>query len=415
MRVSVLLSSNGAAAQTIRSLESIAATIPPAVSFDVVFVDNGSRDGTAGLLQQVAGDFLLLRNEHDRGFEAAVGQAALHARGDIVIAMRPGVTVRRGWIEPLIQSLRDDPQANAVRPHVVCAGATLLDDCCVAVRGTAVQEIISREPIALWAVDHERAGHLLLDLGRRARLEPRSTVSLEAAPEGDAPTDRFERTWDELGSSSGGPVEELFWEGLVRRRPDRSQVTADLQLLNDVLATSALAGRYWITSGMLIGWARDRDLIPGDLHDFDFAFRDADFPRFRNAMLDLVHAGFLPRYRFPTVFEPLTVLSLVRHGTKFEFFRLDEIGPEQLAHRSYGHLDGIPLENKHSDWRQRLVPIEFLDRVWLKSEDHELELEHEYGDWRTPDPDWDYMRAHNIIGRAPWNPEAYDFLRVAIH
>ena len=103
-------------------------------------------------------NFLLLRNEHDRGFEAAVGQAALHARGDIVIAMRPGVTVRRGWIEPLIQSLRDDPQANAVRPHVVCAGATLLDDCCVAVRGTAVQEIISREPIALWAVDHERAG-----------------------------------------------------------------------------------------------------------------------------------------------------------------------------------------------------------------------------------------------------------------
>ena len=75
----------------------------------------------------------------------------------------------------------------------------------------------------------------------------------------------------------------------------------------------------------------------------------------------------------------------------------------------------VPLENKHSDWRQRLVPIEFLDRVWLKSEDHELELEHEYGDWRSPDPDWDYMRAHNIIGRAPWNPEAYDFLRVAIH
>jgi GH18 family chitinase len=37
------------------------------------------------------------------------------------------------------------------------------------------------------------------------------------------------------------------------------------------------------------------------------------------------------------------------------------------------------------------VHFEFLGRKWLKSADHERELTAIYGDWRTPDQNWDYL------------------------
>jgi hypothetical protein len=30
-----------------------------------------------------------------------------------------------------------------------------------------------------------------------------------------------------------------------------------------------------------------------------------------------------------------------------------------------------------------------------------------YGDWRTPDPEWNYMRGRNIIATHPWDPSTY--------
>ena len=41
-------------------------------------------------------------------------------------------------------------------------------------------------------------------------------------------------------------------------------------------------------------------------------------------------------------------------------------------------------------------------------------MTHEYGDWRTPDPTWDYMRGHNIVSREPWDRGSYDLLAIAV-
>lgn len=223
----------------------------------------------------------------------------------------------------------------------------------------------------------------------------------------------FDEAWRRLLGSVTS-ADDVVWWGLVEREPEYAQVIEDLHLLNDVLARSALAGRWWIFGGMLLGWARDGDLIPGDLDDFDFAFAEDDVDRFRSALLDLVKAGFVPRYRYPSVLEPLTALTVVRHGTKFEFYKMEHDGTDHYKVASYGHLDGVTVRNTHSHPRQPLVPIDFLGRLWLKSEDHDAELTHEYHDWRTPDPDWDYMRAHNIVDRVPWDRGAYDLLHLAI-
>jgi hypothetical protein len=59
-------------------------------------------------------------------------------------------------------------------------------------------------------------------------------------------------------------------------------------------------------------------------------------------------------------------------------------------------IPALPLEEFH-----------FLGRYWLKPADHEAELTAIYGDWRTPDPDYDYMRGPAIIERRPWDPSRY--------
>ena len=149
--------------------------------------------------------------------------------------------------------------------------------------------------------------------------------------------------WNALvAAENPGTDNELFYWGCGTRGPEYSQVVADLQLLNDVLACSALAGRYWIFGGMLLGWAREGDLIRSDLDDFDFGFRASDLDAFRVAMVDLVKAGFLPRYRYPSAFEAVTALTFVRHGTKFEFYRMDPDGPTTTALTATATSTGSP-------------------------------------------------------------------------
>ena len=99
--------------------------VPDSVSFEVVFVDNGSHDGTSAALDGVEGDFVVLRNDEDEGFEAACGQAAQAARGEILIAIRDDVIVQPGWVEPLLAALEGNAAIEAVRPQVIASNEEL--------------------------------------------------------------------------------------------------------------------------------------------------------------------------------------------------------------------------------------------------------------------------------------------------
>ena len=524
MTLSILMASRGGVARTMARLQLLADTVPDSVSFEVVFVDNGSHDGTSAALDGVEGDFVVLRNDEDEGFEAACGQAAQVARGEILIAIRDDVIVQPGWVEPLLAALEGNPAVEAVRPQVIASNEELRPGACVALRRDTVDDSLVHAHHGSDDVDDRRVGRALLDAGVRARVEPDSVVTLEPILDGASPSEpsaivfpplddaagfdalvtslrdahdpgpdsvqsspltavlmdgsrapaerlvagailsawtsneavtaasralvakvtsderaliasRLEPhgcsgAWERLARSGDRPsYDSLFSEGLVQRDPEYShakytQVVADLQLLNDVLAASPLAGRYWMFGGMLIGWARDGDLIRGVDEDFDFVFHDADLDRFRYAITDLVRAGFLPRYKFPSVFEPASTLSLVRHGTRFDFFRAQPHGVDSYILYSYHNYvvsAGGPVRTTHSYRDQPLVPIEYLDRLWLKSQDHDLELTQEYGDWRTPDPGWSGFNSRNIIAREPWgsgvgriNPATFDLVNLAV-
>jgi GT2 family glycosyltransferase len=97
-------------------LESVlASTDEP--SFELVVVDNGSVDGTAEYLTELAGAFPEVRvilNQENRGFAPAVNQALEEARGEILVLLNNDTIVPAGWLRRLDGHLAD--------PEVALAG-----------------------------------------------------------------------------------------------------------------------------------------------------------------------------------------------------------------------------------------------------------------------------------------------------
>jgi hypothetical protein len=186
--------------------------------------------------------------------------------------------------------------------------------------------------------------------------------------------------------------------------PATEAFVESLRLLNDALAGSSLAGRYWVWGGLLIGWARDGAPLAHDVLDADFCVLAEHVPLLAAAAPALVAAGFEPALRFRANDGSETEYSFVRAGAKFEFFVLRRSGGLLWYHDfSLGiHEGGPPTQAVAAIADQPLEPFELVGRTWLKHADHEAELTAMYDDWRTPDPHWWYMDDRAIVGRTTW-------------
>ena len=85
-------------------------------SFEVVVVDNGSRDGTRSYLEQVSdGDPRVrpLFNDGNRSFAAATNQGVAAATGATLVLLNDDTLVPQGWLARLVRHL-DDPAVGIV-------------------------------------------------------------------------------------------------------------------------------------------------------------------------------------------------------------------------------------------------------------------------------------------------------------
>lgn len=173
---------------------------------------------------------------------------------------------------------------------------------------------------------------------------------------------------------------------------------ANLQRLNDALKHTELDGHYWVWSGLLLGWARDGAVLAHDCLDADFAVADRDFDRLVAAVPALMRAGFRCDRRFVNTAGQVTELTFLRHGARFEFFRMFP-ADGRLRYYMYSiTLKGITQVEAFVP-EQETVPFSFLDRTWLKPEDHDLELRTVYGSWKVPDPSWSYLDTLDLEAR----------------
>ena len=136
--LSVVMVTHGAWELTERALSALTETA--AGRFELIVVDNASPDETRLRLGGVRGATVIL-NESNRGFGPATNQGADLARAPYLLLLNSDAFVHPGWLEPLLEVLRDESVAAAVPRYLhpngtlQDAGAVLAADGTIAVYG----------------------------------------------------------------------------------------------------------------------------------------------------------------------------------------------------------------------------------------------------------------------------------------
>ncbi len=97
------------------------------VPAELIVVDNGSRDGTAGFLAELAGrpglgggpaplEVRVLRNEANQPVPRAWNQGLAAARGRFLAVCNDDLVLTLGWLEALVEALEGDLEAGIVCP-----------------------------------------------------------------------------------------------------------------------------------------------------------------------------------------------------------------------------------------------------------------------------------------------------------
>jgi GT2 family glycosyltransferase len=113
--ISVLMLSWNTRQLTLDCLDSLPASIDDESTYEVIVVDNGSRDGSAEALAE-RDDVRLIANRENRGYAGAVNQAYERAGGEYVLLLNSDVEFRPGALSTLLRFLREHPEVAGVGP-----------------------------------------------------------------------------------------------------------------------------------------------------------------------------------------------------------------------------------------------------------------------------------------------------------
>jgi GT2 family glycosyltransferase len=107
-----------------RDLESCLQSLrshPPAVSHEIVVVDNRSTDGSAETVKANWRDVTLIALETNRGFSHANNVGIRGSTGEAILLLNSDTVVPAGAVDALLHALHDLPGASVVGPRLVDA------------------------------------------------------------------------------------------------------------------------------------------------------------------------------------------------------------------------------------------------------------------------------------------------------
>lgn len=91
-------------------------------NYEMVFVDNGSTDGTAEYIKSLSlgtEKITILRNEDNRTFSAANNQAVHAAKGEWLVFLNNDVEVLDGWLDELLAAAFEHEDAGAIGARLI--------------------------------------------------------------------------------------------------------------------------------------------------------------------------------------------------------------------------------------------------------------------------------------------------------
>jgi O-antigen biosynthesis protein len=84
-------------------LASLRATLPPGLAHEIIFVDDGSTDGTREWLATLTDPpFRVLLNEKNLGYAAANNRGAALAQGEFIALLNNDLVLTPRWLEPIL-------------------------------------------------------------------------------------------------------------------------------------------------------------------------------------------------------------------------------------------------------------------------------------------------------------------------
>ncbi len=117
-RVSIVIPVYNHIEATLICLRSILADVDERTAFEVITVDDGSSDASAEQLPQIDG-LRYVRNPQNLGFIGACNAGAAVARGEFLIFLNNDTAVQPGWLDALIETFEQHPQAGLVGSKLV--------------------------------------------------------------------------------------------------------------------------------------------------------------------------------------------------------------------------------------------------------------------------------------------------------
>lgn len=127
--VSILVVSYNTAALTRAALDSVLAQTQ-LTSYEVIAVDNASRDGSADMIAAHPLRPALIALKENIGFAGANNLAARHARGRYLLLLNPDTVVLNGAIDKLVAFARETPKARIWGGRTVFADGRLNPSSC---------------------------------------------------------------------------------------------------------------------------------------------------------------------------------------------------------------------------------------------------------------------------------------------
>lgn len=112
--VSILISVFEQLDYTRRCLEALERTLTGKVSYEVVVVDDASRDGVAEYLGGLSEPYRVLFNKERKGFAINNNLAAQEARGEFLCFLNNDVFVEGDWLLPMLTLLREKQDVGMV-------------------------------------------------------------------------------------------------------------------------------------------------------------------------------------------------------------------------------------------------------------------------------------------------------------
>lgn len=140
------------------------------IPYEIIVVDNGSRDGTNELIESYYDSVILIRNQKNLLFAKASNQGIRAARGAYIMLMNSDTLFEKGAAEILIRFLMEHPKAAAAGPKILNLNGTLQS------KGAPLLSVFSTVMTLLGVGKHKMTRKLAQTLFRNVCWEENQTL-----------------------------------------------------------------------------------------------------------------------------------------------------------------------------------------------------------------------------------------------